>query len=354
MQYMAAGMDCPTIADVARLAGVSKNTVSRVINNSPLLSREAREKVERIIAETGFVPDPTARSLTLKRNFLIALIHDDPLAPALMEVQAGMAAALKGSEYALCVQHLDYRPKAAVRTLSDFLEYRRPSGIVLMPPLSDQDELAGLAWEFGCRCARLGPAPQSESPGWISTPERHAAAQAVHRLAGAGHRRIAFISGREGTRSARLRELGYLDAIAELDFDRGPSLIAAGNGSFDSGFSAAELLLEVSPRPSAIFAGNDEMAAGAIHAACAKRIKIPGELSVIGFGDAPIASRLWPPLTTVRVPLLEMAHAATTRLVDPDRDEPVTLSFSAELVERATVAQSHTAAGEAGNLAFRS
>jgi hypothetical protein len=99
VQCIAACIDRPTIIDIARLAGVSKKTVSRVINNSPLLSKEAREKVERIIAETGFVPNQTARGLALKRNFLIALVHDNELGPALVEVQAGMVAALKDSEF---------------------------------------------------------------------------------------------------------------------------------------------------------------------------------------------------------------------------------------------------------------
>jgi LacI family transcriptional regulator len=90
-------MDRPTIIDVAQLAGVSEKTVSRAINNSPLLSKATRENVERIIAETGFVPNPPARALALKRNFLIALVHDNALTPTLVEVQAGMLAAIKGS-----------------------------------------------------------------------------------------------------------------------------------------------------------------------------------------------------------------------------------------------------------------
>lgn len=351
-------MDRPTIIDVARLAGVSKKTVSRVINNSPLLSKEMREKVERIIAETGFVPNQTARALALKRNFLIALVYDNALASALVEVQAGMLSALKGSGFALCVQYLDCVPGGALRAFGDFLEFHRPSGILLMPPLSEQDQLAALAWESGCRCARLGANPKSDGPGWMSTPDRQASADAVSRLVLAGHRRIAFISGREDTRSARLRELGYLDSMAEHELDRGASLIAAGDDSFESGYSAAELLFEVSPRPSAIFAGNDEMAAGAIHAAHAKGIAIPDELSVIGFDDTPIASRIWPPLTTIRVPLAEMAHAAAAQLIAPEGNEPTALTFAAELIERGTHAPLHAplqpSAGASGAFAFHS
>lgn len=354
LQAIATGMDRPTINDVANLAGVSKKTVSRVINNSPLLGRQTRERVERVIAETGFVPNPTARALALKRNFLLALVHDDPIAPALTEVQAGMLAALGGSPYALCVHYLDRRPRLQLRAFGDFLEYHRPAGIVLMPPLSERDELAGLAWEYGCACARLGAAPLCVDPGWFWSADREAAADAVGHLVRLGHRRIGFIAGREDTRSARLRELGYLDAMAEHELDRGPSLIAAGDGSFESGYAAAGLLLEVSPRPSAIIAANDEMAAGAIHAAFARGIAVPQSLSLIGFDDAPVASRIWPPLTTIRVPLMEMAHAATTMLIDPDLAELASSSFPLELIERATVAPLQPAAGEVSSFAFQS
>ncbi len=338
MRGIAEAMDRPTISDVARLAGVSKKTVSRVINNSPLLARETREKVERIIADTGFVPNPTARALALKRNMLVALVHDDPLAPELVEVQAGMVAALRNSELALCVHALAGNHRSALRALGDFLEYHRPSAIVLMPPLSGRDDLAGLAWEYGCRCARLGAAAKSDGAGRLTTPDREAAAGVVDRLVAAGHRRIAFVSGREDMRSAQLCELGYLDAMAAHGLDRGPSLIAQGDGSFESGLAATRLLLELSPRPSAIFACTDAMAVGAIHAAHAQDIAIPGELSVIGFGDRPVAAQIHPPLTTVRVPLLEMAHAAVTWMIDPGCEEPGDLVFPVELVERASFA----------------
>lgn len=347
-------MDRPTIIDVARLAGVSKKTVSRVINNSPLLAKDTRELVERVIAETGFVPNPAARALALKRNFIVALVHDDPLLPALPEVQAGMLAALKGSEYVLAIHYLDCNPRVRLRAFGDFLEYHRPAAVLLMPPLSEQDELAGLAWEYGCRCARLGATPQSAGPGWISTPDRDAAALAVNRLIEIGHHRIAFISGREDTRSDRLRELGYLDALAEHGLDRGPSLIAPGDGSFEAGHAATGLLLELSPRPSAIFACNDETAAGAIHSALGKGILVPGQMSVIGFGDAPIASRIWPPLTTLRVPMMEMAHAAVTQLIDPEAEEPPAQGFPADLIERASCAPPQAGTGEASSFAFQS
>ncbi|MCX7865261.1 MAG: LacI family transcriptional regulator [Novosphingobium sp.] len=354
MRGIATGMNGPTIADIARLAGVSEHSVRRAINKSPLLSPQARSRIEQVIAETGFVALPSRREPMLKRNALIALMHDDPLGPSLIEVQAGISAALKGSDLALCVHHLDCHHKPLLRALGDFLEYHRPSGILLMPPLSDQDELAGLAWEYGCSCVRLGAAAASGEPGWVSSADREAAADAVHHLVRLGHRRIAFISGPEDSRQNRLRELGWLDAMAEHGLDRGPSLVATSVGNFESGLAAAALLLEVSPRPTAILAANDEIAAGALHAAMAAGIAVPAALSIVGFGDALVASRLCPTLTTVRVPLLEMAHAAASWLIDPGSAEAVMRSFPGQLIERGTTAPLHATATEAGSFAFQS
>jgi LacI family transcriptional regulator len=265
-----------------------------------------------------------------------------------------MAVALKGSEYALCIHCLDPRPGRQLRALGDFLEYHRPSGIVLMPPLSGNDELAGLAWEFGCGCARLGAEQQPGDSGRFSTDDRQAAADAVHHLIGKGHRRIGFITGADGMRQAQLRELGYLDAMAEHDLDRGASLIASGDGGFEAGLAAANLLLEVSPRPTAILSASDEMAAAAIHAALAKGIAVPHALSVIGFGDTPLAPVIWPPLTTIRLPLLEMAHAAASWLIDPERSEPATPQFALEFIDRATVAPAQASTAEPSTFAFQS
>lgn len=337
-------MDGPTISDVARLAGVSAKTVDRAVNGSPLLNEETHAKVRRAIAKTGFVPDFAVRPLEPGRNPLIFLLHDDPLASALTEAQAGMSAALQGSGWLLCVEQLD-RGANAEAAFKAFLEHHRPAGILLMPPLAEQDRLAGLAWEYGCRCARLGAEPQHDAPGWAFTPDRQGTREAIAWLIGMGHRRIGLISGREDLRSARLRELGYLDAMAEHGLDRGPSLIASGDDTFESGFAAAELLLEVSPSPTAIFVSNDDMAAGAIHAAVSRKIQVPTALSVLGFDDAPIASRICPPLTSVRVPLLEMAYVATQALIDPEVTASPPCEFPLELIERGSVAPPQAATG---------
>src|SRR5688500_12917962 len=129
----------PTINDVARLAGVSKKTVSRVINRSPLLNQETREKVEKVIGELGYVPNPQARALALRRNFLVGLIHDNPNAQMVLNVQQGILEALQGTDYAMVVRPVDRGSSTLVEDARHFLGRQRPYGVVILPPLSEND-----------------------------------------------------------------------------------------------------------------------------------------------------------------------------------------------------------------------
>src|SRR3954465_9189144 len=126
----------PTINDVARLAGVSKKTVSRVINNSPLLNDETRARVEKIIKQLGYVPNPQARALALRRNSLIGLLHDNPNAQTVINVQQGILDALHDTDFGLVVRPLDRTSPRLLLDLQNFLERQRLFGVVLMPPLS--------------------------------------------------------------------------------------------------------------------------------------------------------------------------------------------------------------------------
>lgn len=325
----------PTINDVARLAGVSKKTVSRVINRSPLLSQATREKVEKVIADIGYVPDPQARALALGRNFLIALIYDANSAAALPGVQQGILEAIRGTEFALIVHPI--AGEGAEAEFRSFLEFQRPFAVLLLPSVSERGNIIDLCRDLGCNYQSLGENRlDAEYEGNICG-DREAAARAVGHLIALGHQRIGIVTGPEDLLSARERELGYLDAMADHDLDRGPALIATGDYSFEAGLAAGRLLLEVSPRPTAIFACSDEMAAGVLHAAGERGIAVPEALSIIGYGDTEIASRLWPPLTTIRVPVAEMAGSLVRRLVRPDLAEPAPAQLKQDIVMRASV-----------------
>ncbi|HYC94630.1 MAG TPA: LacI family DNA-binding transcriptional regulator [Sphingomicrobium sp.] len=330
----------PTINDVARLANVSKKTVSRVINRSPLLNEETRERVEQVIRELGYVPNPQARALALGRNFLIGLIHDNPNAQMVLNMQQGILEALHGTEFEMIVHPVDRNSPRMLDEVRAFLERQRLYGIVILPPISENDALARLCDELDCRYVRIGSAELDEPSHMVASNDREAVREAVEHLADNGHRLIGLVEGPDGFRSARERRLGFEDALTSAGLELPRSLVAAGNYTFETGLDAGRKLLDRSPRPTAIFACNDEMAAGVVHAARERGIEIPDQLSIIGFDDTPIAAHIWPPLTTVRWPIVAMARAAAEKLVSEftGKSGQKDAFFPSVLVKRRSVA----------------
>lgn len=332
----------PTINDVARLAGVSKKTVSRVINRSPLLNDETRLRVEAVIRETGYVPNPQARALALRRNFLIGLVHDNPSAQTVLNVQQGILGALRDTEFELVVRPVDRGSATMLDDIGAFVSRQRPFGVILLPPISENDQLAGLCRDLGCRYVRMGSAELDVPSNMVASNDRQAVAEATRFLIAQGHRRIGLITGPHGFRSARERRQGFEDALAEAGIKLPRSLVADGNYTFESGIAATQRLLDVSPRPTAIFASNDDMAAGVLLAARQRGLGVPEQLSIVGFDDQPLAARLWPPLTTVHWPMEAMARSAALKLIgdmigeDGDVEEPSL--FISTLVKRGSVA----------------
>lgn len=329
----------PTINDVARVAGVSKKTVSRVINRSPLLNDGTRTRVLDVIRELGYVPNPQARALALRRNFLIGLIHDNPNAQMVLNVQQGILEALRHTEFELIVRPVDRGSPTMLDDIRRFLERQRPYGVMLLPPISENEALAELCEDIGCRYVRMGSAILDEPDHMVASNDREAVCDAVRYLIEAGHKQIGLVAGPQGFRSAFERMAGFRDALQVARIPLQESLIVHGDYTFDSGVTAAGKLLDHAPRPTAIFASNDEMAAGVLHAARQRGMDVPRDLSIIGFDDTPIATHIWPPLTTVRWPIATMARAAAGKLVaaEGDADEAQSL-FLSTLIRRASVA----------------
>lgn len=327
----------PTINDVARLSGVSKKTVSRVINRSPLLNETTREKVEAVIADLGYVPNPQARALALRRNFLIGLIHDNPNAQMVLGVQEGILSAIRETEFALVVRPVNRRSPTMREDVRAFLEQQRLYGVLILPPISENDDLAAVCDELGVSWVRMGSAQLDTEEHMVTSNDREAVTKAVGYLIGRGHRRIGFVAGPDGFRSATERALGYGDALTNAEIATDPAIMAEGNYTFESGHTAGERLLAVTPRPTAIFASNDEMAAGVLHAAREQGLSVPEDLSIVGFDDTAIAAHIWPPLTTVRWPIQAMARAAAIKLIDPAAARHEPSLFLSDLIERASV-----------------
>ncbi|MES1190430.1 MAG: LacI family DNA-binding transcriptional regulator [Steroidobacter sp.] len=310
-----------TINDVARLAGVSKKTVSRVINNSPFVMEETRNQVNAVIKQTGYSPNPQARGLAFRKSFLIGLIYDNPNAEFIVNVQDGALEALRDSGFELIVHPCDRRSPKFTADVTQFVERQKLHGAILLPPVSENTVLIKALRDQGCKVISLASVKIEGATYCAVSSDREASAEAAAHFATMGHKRIAVITGPANHRSTNERLEGFVDGLNRRGITVPPEFIVRGGYTFESGMQAAEMLLSVRNRPTAIFACNDEMAAGVYQAAYRLGITIPDKLSVIGFDDSPIALRLWPPLTTIRFPVKLMARLAATRLIRPDGSE---------------------------------
>jgi LacI family transcriptional regulator len=269
----------------------------------------------------------------MPQSFIVMIqAADIGAAPA----QRGVLAALRDTQHALCLFEGQADSPDLLSDLRRYLEQHSPSGAILLPPLSANAELAELCRELGCKAVRFSPSALGGPVPVLCSNHRQAAADATHYLIALGHQRIAFIAGPETCLASRECELGYIDALASQGLGRGADLVAASDGSFGSGRAAARLLFEVSPRPSGILAASDELAAGALHAAQEHGIAVPSDLSIIGFGDSAMAARIWPQLTSVRLPDSEMAFAAAIELIGGANTPPQPVEFFGSLVLRAS------------------
>lgn len=307
-----------TINDIARLAGVSKKTVSRVINASPLVRDDTRTRVEGVIRQFRFVPDPQARGLAFRRSFLIGLVYDNPNAQYIVNAQQGVLDALRGSDFELVVHPCDRRGIDFVAGVTQFAERQKLRGVILLPPVSENDALVRALRNIACDYIRVASAAVDEPARMVASNDRLAVVEAANYLESLGHRRIGYIAGPAGHRSAIERREGFIGALTQRGVTVPDEMIVEGGYTYESGLACAEKLLRQSPRPTAIFASNDEMAAGVYRAAGNMGLSIPRDLSVVGFDDGPIAARLLPSLTTIRLPIRDIYRQAAEKLINPD------------------------------------
>jgi LacI family transcriptional regulator len=328
----------PTINDVARLSGVSKKTVSRVINRSPLLNQATREKVEAVIAELGYVPNPQARALALRHNFVLGMIYDNPNAQMILNFQEGVLDAIRETEFALVIHPVDRHKPELFDDIRKFIEQQRLFGVMILPPLSENDAFISLFDELGCRYVRMGSAELDDPAHLVQSNDRQAVREAVAFLIAQGHRRIGLVEGPEGFRSALERREGWREAMQAHGLPCDPELIARGNYTFETGREAGLQLLDQADVPTAIFASNDVMAAGVVHVARERGLEVPRDISIVGFDDTAIAATIWPPLTTVRWPIRTMARSAARKLIYPELAAKEQSLFPTEFVPRASTA----------------
>jgi LacI family transcriptional regulator len=314
----AAAVGNATINDIARLAGVSKKTVSRVINHSPLVRPDTRGKVETVMREHGYMPDPMARGLAFRRSFLIGMVYDNPSAQYIVNMQNGALESLRGSGFELVVHPCDSRRDDYIEGVRRFVTQQRLHGVILVPRVSEDQALVEMLAQVGCRYARIAAVALDAPDRMVATNDRLGAIEVAGYLQSLGHRHVSLITGPQRYLSTRERGAGFLEAMARGGVPLDHTRVLEGGYTFESGVACAERLLALDPRPSAIFALNDDMAAGVYKTALRLGLSIPGDLSIVGFDDSPMASRLWPSMSTVRLPIGDMGMTAAAMLIAPE------------------------------------
>jgi len=309
-----------TITDVAELAGVSIKTVSRVVNAEPNVRPMTRMRVERAIAQLDYRPNISARDLASPKARLVILVYDDPSqydVPSsgyVLLLQEGALRACKQVGFELLVHPCSYKDEGVHEELRRVIGRARPAGVVLAAPLSNMQAIVDTIRATGVPCIPLARGTTGRNDFMIGTNDRTSSADMVKHLVQLGHRKIAFIEGNPDHRAVGNRLNGYLEGLKTAGLDYRDVYIQQGDNSIESGEEAASRLLELNDRPTAIFAANDDMAAGVVREANRRGLRIPEQLSVAGFDDVSLARLIYPSLTTVYQPLREMAEAATMTL----------------------------------------
>ena len=304
-----------TINDVARISGVSKRTISRVINNSNKVGEATRKRIQAIIDDLNYKPNPQARGLAARRSYLLGLIYDNPDALYINDVQRGVLSVCREFGYELVVHPCDTKDDGLINEAVSFASRSQLDGVIILPPISENNDLAGAMALANINYVRLAAIALDSAEHVVISNERSAAAAMADYLVNLGHTRIGYISGPKGMKSTRERLEGFCDALEKRGCKPARDMLARGAYTFESGMECTRSLLANSNPPTAIFASNDEMAVGVINAAQDMGLNVPGDLSVAGFDDSILASRIMPSLTSVRRPVREMSRFATTKLI---------------------------------------
>jgi LacI family transcriptional regulator len=304
-----------TIEDVARIAGVSAMTVSRVINAKRNVRDSTRDAVLKAIAELNYSPNTAARTLAAGEATHIGLLYANPSAAYLSQFLVGALEGARKTGAHLVLEACESEGASEqAETARAFLQSGL-DGVILPPPLSESMAVHSEVAASGMPMVTVAMGlPQEESLN-VRIDDYAAAKEITTHLLELGHRRIGLIRGHPAMTASAERYRGFAAAIADFGIDAADAPIEQGYFTYRSGLVAAERLLARDPRPTAIFASNDDMAAAAVNVAHRAGLDVPGDISVVGFDDTAPATTVWPELTTIRQPIAEMAEAAITLLM---------------------------------------
>jgi LacI family transcriptional regulator, galactose operon repressor len=302
--------------EVAKHAGVSPMTVSRALSGDAHVEAATRQRVQAAVKELGYQPNVAARNLARATSLHIGLLYNNPSAAYLNELLVGVLEQSSQAGSQIVLEKCGVRNE---RTAIDRLVRDGVGGIILPPPLSDSN----IALE-ALRTANIPfisvatGRPEAEGLSVRINDEEAAAAMARYLLS-LGHKDIGFIVGAQNQTVSAQRQAGFEAALREADVPVRAEWVKQGSFTYRSGLAAAEQILESSQRPTAIFASNDDMAAAAITVAHRLHMDVPRDLTIVGFDDTPLATTIWPALTTVRQPVAAMARKALELLLEEFR-----------------------------------
>jgi len=314
-----------TITDVARRAGVSMKTVSRVMNNEPAVSKTTRAKVSAAAKELNYTPNRAARGLAGSKSFLIAMLYDIPSPGYTINLQKGATQACREHGYHLIVEPLDTSQPAHMLDVSNLMTRLSVDGIILAPPLCDNHEVVHLLKERGTPYIPIAPSMEHGPTPVIRMDDGLAAKEMTDYLIRLGHKDIGFVKGHPRHSASPLRFEGFVSAMKSAGLAVQNAWIEDGDFTYKSGVEAGVKILSRPHKPTAIFASNDDAGAGVMAAAARLGISVPDGLSVAGFDDTAIASSVWPRLTTIRQPVTDMGYQAAKLLLDDSKDAPRSL-----------------------------
>ncbi|BFM11168.1 LacI family DNA-binding transcriptional regulator [Simiduia litorea] len=311
-----------TIKDVAKLAGVSFKTVSRVINREPSVGQELQEKVLAAVKELNYQPNLGARLMRGAASS-IGFIYDNPNSNYVIEMQNGILSTCRTEGYELVIHPCDAKSPDILAELTEMLDRSRVGGLVLTPPLSETPAVIAALKKKKVRFVRIlsgSHAPDSQSP-CVFIDDKTAGFDITQYLIDLGHKRIAFLGGDIEHASSGERLEGYKDALKKNNLRIDESLILPGEYAFESGIERSKKLLSLANKPTAIFACNDEIAAGTLFAARILGVSVPQALSIVGFEDSPFSRQAWPKLTTAQQPNSTIAQTAAKLLINDIRSQ---------------------------------
>jgi len=325
-----------TIDDVAKAAGVAIKTVSRVLNDEPNVRDETRARVQAVIKALNYHPSLSARSLAGQRSYLIGLVYRNPSANYNVDVQHGAMTRCRQQRFQLFAHQCSSQGEDLPTEVLGLVDQTHVDGLVITPPISESAELMKALDRRDVPFVRIAPNDIKHPSPYADMDDEGAAREMTEYLIGLGHRRIGFIIGHPDHYCSGRRLGGYKAALRAHRLPYQPEYVKQGQFVFESGMESGRQLLMLPHRPTAIFASNDDMAAGVVMAAHEMGIDVPGQLSITGFDDTVVARTIWPRLTTVHQPSYDLAYAATGLLLQmlKTRKPPAPVRLAHQLVCR--------------------